>query len=145
MKLKTLLMGAIACTAHGTRSYGRARLGRRGQNHLLAGPIDPEPVLVRRDKRHRSAASLVIEPLGRYDENGDLVPFLAEEIPTVENGGVSADLTTDHLETQIWSALVRWIAGYVSRCQIHRRLLHEPRRRLCAVGQVRRRFIRRRR
>ena len=27
------------------------------------------------------SASLVIEPLGRYDETGALVPWLAEEIP----------------------------------------------------------------
>ena len=38
------------------------------------------------------AASLVLEPLARYDENGEMVPALAAEIPTVENGGVSADL-----------------------------------------------------
>lgn len=40
------------------------------------------------------AASLVIEPLARYDENGNLIPWLAEEVPTLENGGVSEDLTT---------------------------------------------------
>ncbi len=39
-------------------------------------------------------SSLILEPLARYDENGDIVPWLAEEIPTVENGGVSEDLTT---------------------------------------------------
>ena len=38
------------------------------------------------------AASLVLEPLARYDENGGMVPALAAEIPTVENGGISADL-----------------------------------------------------
>lgn len=38
------------------------------------------------------AASMVIEPLARYDETGALVPMLATEIPTVENGGVAADL-----------------------------------------------------
>jgi peptide/nickel transport system substrate-binding protein len=38
------------------------------------------------------AASLVIEPLAHYDENGVLVPYLVEEIPTVGNGGVSEDL-----------------------------------------------------
>ncbi|NKN39378.1 peptide ABC transporter substrate-binding protein [Agrobacterium sp. a22-2] len=37
-------------------------------------------------------ASMVIEPLARYDETGALVPMLAVEIPTVENGGVAADL-----------------------------------------------------
>ena len=40
------------------------------------------------------AASLVLEPLAHYDENGNMVPILAAEIPTVENGGVSEDLTT---------------------------------------------------
>jgi peptide/nickel transport system substrate-binding protein len=39
-------------------------------------------------------SSLVIEPLARYDEKGDMVPWLVDEIPTVENGGVSEDLTT---------------------------------------------------
>ena len=37
------------------------------------------------------AASMVLEPLAHYDENGDMVPTLATEIPTVENGGVAAD------------------------------------------------------
>ncbi len=40
------------------------------------------------------AASLVVEPLAKYDENANMVPELVEDIPTVENGGVSADLTT---------------------------------------------------
>lgn len=34
----------------------------------------------------------MLEPLAYYDENGAMVPALAAEIPTVENGGVSADL-----------------------------------------------------
>ena len=38
------------------------------------------------------AASLVLEPLARYDDNGDMVAWLVEEIPTVANGGVAADL-----------------------------------------------------
>ena len=40
------------------------------------------------------ASSLIIEPLAHYDTDGNLVPTLAEEIPTVGNGGVSADLRT---------------------------------------------------
>ncbi|MEM9812358.1 MAG: peptide ABC transporter substrate-binding protein [Pseudomonadota bacterium] len=40
------------------------------------------------------AASLVIEPLARYDNTGMMVPYLVDEIPTVENGGISEDLTT---------------------------------------------------
>jgi peptide/nickel transport system substrate-binding protein len=38
------------------------------------------------------ASSVVLEPLARYDESGNLVPWLAEEIPTLENGGVAEDL-----------------------------------------------------
>ena len=38
------------------------------------------------------AASLVIEPLARYDEHGDMVAWLAAEIPTLDNGGVERDL-----------------------------------------------------
>ena len=40
------------------------------------------------------AASLVVEPLARYDESGKMIPWLAEEIPTIENGGVAEDLTS---------------------------------------------------
>jgi peptide/nickel transport system substrate-binding protein len=40
------------------------------------------------------AASLIVEPLARYDETGTMVPWLVDEIPTVENGGVSEDLTS---------------------------------------------------
>ena len=38
------------------------------------------------------ASSLIIEPLARYNEKGNLVPYLAESIPTIENGGVAKDL-----------------------------------------------------
>lgn len=40
------------------------------------------------------AGSLVLEPLARYNELGEMVPWLVDEIPTVENGGVSEDLLT---------------------------------------------------
>jgi len=40
------------------------------------------------------ASSIVLEPLARVAPDGNLVPTLAQDIPTVENGGVSEDLTT---------------------------------------------------
>jgi peptide/nickel transport system substrate-binding protein len=40
------------------------------------------------------SSSLVIEPMGRFNQDGAPVPFLAAEIPTVANGGVSEDLTS---------------------------------------------------
>ncbi len=56
--------------------------------------------------KETDASSLVWEPLARYDENGVMVPWLVTEIPTVENGGVSEDLTTitwTLLEGLLWS------------------------------------------
>ncbi|HZD22614.1 MAG TPA: peptide ABC transporter substrate-binding protein [Acidimicrobiia bacterium] len=52
------------------------------------------------------AASLVIEPLVEYDTDGNIVPSLVTEIPTLENGGISEDLTqiTYHLLPDVtWS------------------------------------------
>ena len=39
------------------------------------------------------ASALVLEPLANYNEKGELLPRLSEEVPTVENGGVSEDMT----------------------------------------------------
>jgi peptide/nickel transport system substrate-binding protein len=40
------------------------------------------------------ASSVVLEPLAHYDPDGVMIPYLAAEIPTVENGGISEDLTS---------------------------------------------------
>ncbi|PSR18427.1 peptide ABC transporter substrate-binding protein [filamentous cyanobacterium CCP3] len=40
------------------------------------------------------AARIVYEPLASYNQAGELVPFLADEIPSAENGGIAADGTT---------------------------------------------------
>jgi peptide/nickel transport system substrate-binding protein len=37
------------------------------------------------------ASRITLEPLASFNEKGELIPFLAEEIPTVENGGIAAD------------------------------------------------------
>lgn len=39
------------------------------------------------------AGSLVLDPLAEYDAEGNVVPVLAAELPTQENGGISDDLT----------------------------------------------------
>ncbi|MFK7802978.1 MAG: peptide ABC transporter substrate-binding protein [Anaerolineae bacterium] len=44
--------------------------------------------------KEQEASSLVLEPLARFDDTGKMVPYLAAEIPTLANGGFSADLTT---------------------------------------------------
>ncbi|MUZ74375.1 peptide ABC transporter substrate-binding protein [Agrobacterium vitis] len=40
------------------------------------------------------AASMVIEPLAGFDEQGNLFTRLAAEIPTVDNGGIAKDMTS---------------------------------------------------
>ncbi|TKT79039.1 peptide ABC transporter substrate-binding protein [Aquamicrobium sp. LC103] len=52
------------------------------------------------------ASSIVIEPLAKYDETGQMVPALVDEIPTLANGGISEDLksiTWKIKEGVVWS------------------------------------------
>ncbi|QFT93317.1 Oligopeptide-binding protein AppA precursor [Roseovarius sp. THAF9] len=52
------------------------------------------------------SASLILEPLARYNETGAMTPWLAAEIPTLENGGVAQDLksiTWRLRDNLIWS------------------------------------------
>lgn len=51
-------------------------------NHLSGGTKDAD------------AAAITLEPLANITPEGDLFPKLAEEIPTLDNGGISEDLTT---------------------------------------------------
>ena len=44
--------------------------------------------------KDRDAGAITLEPLAKYDPDGVLVPALAADIPTLDNGGVSADLTS---------------------------------------------------
>ncbi|MEO0939600.1 MAG: peptide ABC transporter substrate-binding protein [Pseudomonadota bacterium] len=95
MKLKTLLLGAIA-TGLGTMAFadGHKTRGSDGEVRILywQAPSILNPYLSGGTKDVESA-SLVLEPLARFNETGALVPWLVDEIPTVGNGGVSADLT----------------------------------------------------
>jgi peptide/nickel transport system substrate-binding protein len=42
--------------------------------------------------KEMNAASIVLEPLARFDAQGELVAWLVEDVPTLDNGGVSEDL-----------------------------------------------------
>ena len=54
-------------------------------------PSIPNPYLSSGYK-DRDAGAVTLEPLAVYDPDGNLIPALATEIPTLENGGVSDDL-----------------------------------------------------
>ena len=56
-------------------------------------PSVPGPYLSGGTK-DRDAGAITLEPLAQYSPEGDLLPVLASVIPTVENGGVAADLTS---------------------------------------------------
>jgi peptide/nickel transport system substrate-binding protein len=43
------------------------------------------------NQRDWNASRIVYEPLASYDKDGNLIPFLAAEIPTLENGGLAED------------------------------------------------------
>ena len=72
-----------------------AKRGSDGQLNLLywQAPSTMNPNLSGGTKE-LEASSVVLEPLARYDEKGNMLPWLAESIPTVANGGVSKDLTS---------------------------------------------------
>ncbi|MEX0340318.1 MAG: peptide ABC transporter substrate-binding protein [Arenibacterium sp.] len=93
MKTKALLLGAIASVA--MVPMAMAERGSDGNVSIIywQAPSILNPFLSGGTKDVESA-SLVIEPLARYDENGNMVPWLVDEVPTVDNGGVSEDLTS---------------------------------------------------
>ena len=93
MKVKALLLGAVAGMALAPAAF--AERGSDGNVSIIywQAPSILNPFLSGGTKDVESA-SLVIEPLARYDQDGNLTPWLVEEVPTVENGGVSADLTS---------------------------------------------------
>ncbi len=62
-----------------------------------------------------SASRIVYEPLASFDSKGDLVPSLAAEIPSLENGGIAADG-----RSVVWKLKrnVKWApqSGKISNC-----------------------------
>lgn len=93
MKVKSLLMGAIAATALAPAAF--AERGSDGELRIIywQAPSILNPYLSSGTKDTESS-SLVLEPLARYDQDGNMVPWLAQSVPTVANGGVSEDLKT---------------------------------------------------
>ncbi|WP_407492619.1 peptide ABC transporter substrate-binding protein [Pseudooceanicola sp. MF1-13] len=105
MKLRTLLLGAVAVS--GMAPMAMAERGADGHVNIIywQAPSIMTPYLSSGTK-DIEAASMVIEPLGRFDQDGNMVPYLAQEIPTIENGGVTEDLkqiTWKLKEGLLWS------------------------------------------
>ena len=91
-----LTVGALALsTPPAQAGHHEGERGRDGQVNIIywQAPSILNPYLSGGTKDLQSS-SLIIEPLARYNEVGELTPWLVDEIPTVANGGVSSDLTS---------------------------------------------------
>ena len=95
LKARTLVLATaatalIAGAAHAGSHSGR---GTDGQLKILywQAPSILNPFLSGGTK-DVDASSVILEPLAHYDEKGNIVAALAEDIPTTANGGVAADL-----------------------------------------------------
>ena len=111
MTIKAALLGTATLCAFAPMAIAQAE-GERGRSGQLGiiywqAPSTLNPYLSGGTKEVESA-SMVIEPLVRFDSDGEMVPWLVDEIPTVENGGVSEDLTSI---TWTLSEGVQWSDG----------------------------------
>ena len=90
MKTRHLLL-ALG-TALALAQPALAQRGSSGHVNLIywQAPSILNPYLSGGTKELESA-SLVLEPLIRFNEKGEMVPYLVEEVPTVANGGFAAD------------------------------------------------------
>ncbi|WP_339646176.1 peptide ABC transporter substrate-binding protein [Jannaschia helgolandensis] len=96
MNTKTVLLASAALLAVAAPVFAEGHEGERGRDGEVSilywqAPSTMNPFLSGGTK-DVEAASLVVEPLARFDETGTIQPWLVDEIPTVENGGVSEDL-----------------------------------------------------
>jgi len=84
MKLRTALMGAVALGATATMVMADGHEGDRGRDGEVSiiywqAPSILNPFLSGGTKDVESA-SLIIEPLARYNPSGELTPWLVDEI-----------------------------------------------------------------
>jgi len=93
--MKTLKSFVIGLALLATASTALAQRGEDGTVNLLywqaISIINP---YLSGGTKDIYASSIVLEPLVRYDVDGNYVPWLATELPTVENGGVAEDFTS---------------------------------------------------
>ena len=93
MKFRTALLGAAAAFVLAPAAH--AERGADGEVRVFYyQAVSTLNAYLSSGTKDVEAGSLVLEPLAGFDQDGQLFPRLAVDIPTVENGGVSADLTS---------------------------------------------------
>ena len=105
MTLKPALLGLFFALT--TAFSAQAERGADGQVNIIfwQAPSILNPYLTG-GLKDVEAASLVLEPLAVYDETGAMIPWLAEALPSVENGTVEEDyssITWRLREGLLWS------------------------------------------
>ena len=93
MKLRTALLGAACAFAMAPAAF--AERGTDGEVKLTF----PQAVSIMNPylsggTKDIYASSMVLEPLAGLTPEGVMIPKLVTEIPTLENGGISADMTS---------------------------------------------------
>jgi peptide/nickel transport system substrate-binding protein len=96
MRQRTALLGAAAALALAPAAFAESHSARGADGNVNVlywqAPSILNPYLSSGTKDVETA-SLILEGLAGFDEKGVVFPRLAESIPTVENGGISPDLT----------------------------------------------------
>ncbi len=90
-----LFLSGAAVAALTAASPALAERGADGQLNVFywQAPSTLNPYLSSGNKDVH-AASVVLEPLAGIDSKGNLIPMLASEVPSPENGGISEDMKT---------------------------------------------------
>jgi len=85
-------VGAGVAQAQTRPSYAPTKRGGGGEVRVLwwQAPVLPNPLLATGTK-DEDASRIFYEPLATFDPDGNLIPILAAEIPTVQNGLVARD------------------------------------------------------
>lgn len=93
MKMKTALLGAACAFAFAPAAF--AERGTDGNVKVLySQAVSIMNAYLSGGTKDVEVGSLVLEPLAGFDENGVVFPRLVTELPSLENGGISEDLTT---------------------------------------------------
>lgn len=91
MTLKTALLGA--CASLIVAPAAMAERGSDGEVKILyAQAVSTMNAYLSSGTKDVEVGSLVLEPLAGFNEKGEVIPRLVTEIPSVENGGLSADM-----------------------------------------------------
>jgi oligopeptide transport system ATP-binding protein len=118
---QTTLMGAVAALALvPALAVAEAERGSSGHlNIIYWQAVSTMNPFLSGGTKEMNASSIVIEPLARFDNEGELVAWLADEIPTLDNGGVSRGPEIDHLAAEGRTSVVRRLRGHGGGCGLH--------------------------